>query len=147
MSTNVYDKLEERISSLKELLSEVNTENLIGLVATEFGITVDTSENIFKKTQLNSPFKQYLYLIGLLLSTQDKSKSSKKEPPMEKIKTILNEITGSYAELFLPSEGQEIDERWVEARKISMPVFLNYFNTNSLTYEEQVIERVREWFT
>lgn len=147
MSTNVYDKLEERISSLKELLSEVNTENLIGLVATEFGITVDTSENIFKKTQLNSPFKQYLYLIGLLLSTQDKSKSPKKEPPMEKIKTILNEITGSYAELFLPSEGQEIDERWVEARKISMPVFLNYFNTNSLTYEEQVIERVREWFT
>ncbi|MFS0594480.1 hypothetical protein AB1L05_23175 [Cytobacillus horneckiae] len=147
MSVSVYDKLEEKISSLKEILSEVDTENLIGLVANDFGIMVDTSESIFKKTQLNSPFKQYLYLIGLLLSTQDNSKSSKNEPPMEKIKNTLNEITDSYAELFLPVEGQELDEKWLESRKISMPVFLNYFNTNSLTYEEQVIDRIRDWFT
>ncbi|MGX5623673.1 hypothetical protein [Bacillus cereus] len=146
MSTSVYDKLEYKINTLKEMLSEIDTENLIGLVATEFGITLDINESIFKKTQLNSPFKQYLYLIGLLMSTKDKSKSPEKEPPMEKIKTILNEITNSYAELFLPLEGQEVDERWLESRKISMPVFLNYFNTNSLTYEEQVIERIRDWF-
>lgn len=147
MNISVYDKLEEKINSLKEILSEIDTENLIGLVATEFGITVDTSESIFKKTQLSSPFKQYLYLIGLLLSTKDKGISTKEKPPMEKIKTILNEITDAYAELFLPVEGQEVDERWLESRKISMPVFLNYFNTNSLTYEEQVIDRIRDWFT
>lgn len=147
MSTSVYDKLENKINSLKEILSEIETENLIALVAYEFGITIDTSESIFKKTQLSSPFKQYLYLIGLLLSTEDKSISTKKEPPMDKIKTILNEITDSYAELFLPVEGQEVNERWLESRKISMPVFLNYFNTNSLTYEEQVIARIREWYT
>jgi len=147
MSISVYDKLEEKINSLKEILSVVDTENLIGLVANEFGTTVDTSESIFKKTQLSSPFKQYLYLIGLLLSTQDASVSTEKEPPMKKIKTLLNDITDSYAEIFLPVEGQEVDERWLESRKISMPVFLNYFNTNSLTYEEQVIDRIRNWFT
>jgi len=147
MSSSVYDKLEEEINSLKEILSEIDTENLIGLVANEFGITVDTTESIFKKTQLSSPFKQYLYLIGLLLSTQDISVSEKKRPPMGKIKTLLNDITDTYAEIFLPIEGQKIDERWLESRKISMPVFLNYFNTNSLTYEEQVIDRIRNWFT
>ncbi|TLS36791.1 hypothetical protein [Pseudalkalibacillus caeni] len=147
MSVSVYDKLEAKIYKLKDILSEIDTENLLGLVATEFGITLDTSESIFKKTQLKSPFKQYLYLIGLMLSTKDNCKSSKNNPPMEKIKTLLNEITDYYVELFLPVEGQEVDERWLASRKISMPVFLNYFNTNSLTYEEQVIERIRNWFT
>ncbi len=147
MSISVYDKLEKKINSLKDILSEIDTENLIGLVATEFGVTVDISESIFKKTQLNSPFKQYLYLIGLLLSTQDKKISTKKEPSMEKIKNNLNDITDLYTEIFFPIEGQEVDERWLESRKISMPVFLNYFNTNSLTYEEQDIDRIRNWFT
>lgn len=146
MGVSVYDKLETKINSLKDTLREIDTENLVGLVANDFGITVDTTESIFKKTRLNSPFKQYLYLIGLLLATEDKVVTNQKEPKMEKIKTILNDITDSYAELFLPVEGQEVNERWLESRKISMPVFLNYFNTNSLTYEEQVIERIRDWF-
>ncbi|OHR72162.1 hypothetical protein HMPREF3291_22445 [Bacillus sp. HMSC76G11] len=146
MGVNVYDKLETKINSLKDILREIDTENLVGLVANDFGITVDTTESIFKKTRLNSPFKQYLYLIGLLLATEDKGVTNQKELKMEKIKTILNDITDSYAELFLPVEGQEVNERWLESRKISMPVFLNYFNTNSLTYEEQVIERIRDWF-
>ncbi|MGG1632354.1 hypothetical protein [Rossellomorea sp. NRS-1567] len=148
ISTKVYDRLEEKISNLKEILSRVDTENLVGIVANEFGVTNDIHESIFTKTELSSPFKQYLFLMGLLLSTKDLSKLSEREnPPMEKIKNLLNEITDSYAELFLPGEGQELDEQSFESRKVSLPVFLNYFNTNSLTYEEQDIERIKDWFT
>lgn len=150
MSVDVYSEIESKINSLKEILRDINTEDLIGFVANDFGITVNINENISERTQLNSPFKQYLYLIGLLLSTQDNSILTKKEPPLEIIKTILNEITDCYAEIFLPRDGEKIDnvdDHWLEARKISMPVFLNYFNTNSLTFEEQAEDRIRVWFT
>ncbi|MGX1373852.1 hypothetical protein RKD56_000970 [Priestia megaterium] len=148
MSVSVYDKLEEKIEDLKEILREVDTEWLLIKVANEFGVTTTAglNDNIFSKTKLSSPFKQYLYLIGLLLSTPDKSKADRKEPPMEKIKKVLNNIVDLHGELFLPNEGETIDEHWIETRKVSMPVFLNYFNTNSLTYEEQVMQRIEDWF-
>ncbi|MGD6959766.1 hypothetical protein ACQCWA_19460 [Rossellomorea aquimaris] len=138
--------LEDKISNLKEILSAIDTESLVRLVADEFGVTTATDGNIFTKTNLTSPYKQYLFLIGLLLSTKDLSELSYQDPPLEKIKILLNEITDSYADLFFPEEGQELDEQALESRKVSLPVFLNYFNTNSLTYDEQVMERIRDWF-
>lgn len=146
VSVAIYNELDNKINKLKQLLSNIDSENLIGIVASEFGITTDINESIFEKTQLKSPFKQYLYLIGLLLSTEDVNISITKEPPMKEIKKLLNEITDLYAGIFFSTEGQDVEESWLEARKIAMPVFLHYFNTNSLIYEEQLVERMREWF-
>lgn len=146
MNVVIHNELDKKINKLKQLLGSIDSETLIGLVANDFGFTVNTNESIFEKTQLESPFKQYLYLIGLLLSTEDVSESMTEEPPMKEIKKLLNDITDLYAEVFFPTEGQVIEDRWLESRKITMPVFLHYFNTNSLTYEEQVVDRIRKWF-
>lgn len=140
------EELQMKIDSLKDILRNVDTESLLGNIATEFGITMNPSESIFDKTRLISPFKQYLYLSGLLLSTPSEIKTSNKEVPMKQVKTLLNDIVVLYGDIFSPEEGDVVNEQWLEARKVSMPVFINYFNTSSLTYEEQVISRIEEWF-
>ena len=147
MSDDFQKKLEEKINDLKEILSKVDTMNFLGTISTEFGVTIDPYASIFEKTSLSSPFKQYLYVIGLLLSTEEKiEKQDLDYLPMDEIKQILNEIVDLYAIMFFPKQGEEINSQWYQARKISMPVFLNYFNTNSLTYEEQVISKIRKWY-
>jgi hypothetical protein len=140
------EELQMKIDSLKDILNKTDTESLLGNIATEFGITMNPTESIFEKTSLMSPFKQYLYLSGLLLSTPMESKKGNDEVPMNQVKKILNEIVDLYADIFSEEEGDVVNEQWLEARKVSMPVFINYFNTNSLTYEEQVVSRVRDWF-
>ncbi|SDZ79141.1 hypothetical protein SAMN05421743_101215 [Thalassobacillus cyri] len=148
MSNSVYDKLEAKISSLKEMLSKTDTESLIGLIATEFGNMINPAEDIFTKTNLSSPFKQYLYVIGLILSSEENERLIiLQEDRIERIKGNLNEIVDLYSELFEPEEGEDVNEQWIKSREVSMQVFLNYFNTNSLTYEEQVIDRLNVWFS
>jgi hypothetical protein len=147
MIGNFQEELEKEINDLKEILSNVDTMNLLGTISNEFGVTMDPFANVFKKTSLSSPFKQYLYTIGLLLSTEEKKDKQKSDYlPMDEIKQKLNKIVDLYATMFFPKQDEEIDEQWYQARKISMPVFLNYFNTNSLTFEEQVISKIRDWY-
>ncbi|MGD7025134.1 hypothetical protein ACQCVK_21450 [Rossellomorea vietnamensis] len=145
MGLNI-EELQMKIDSLKDILSKVDTESLLGNIATEFGVTMNPTESIFEKTSLISPFKQYLYLSGLLLSTPEESLKSNKEAPMNQLKILLNDIVDLYADIFSEEDGDVVNEQWLEARKVSMPVFINYFNTSSLTYEEQVVSRVVEWF-
>lgn len=147
MTGNFQEELEKEINDFKEILSNVDTMNLLGTISNEFGVTIDPFANVFKKTSLSSPFKQYLYTIGLLLSTEEKKDKQKSDYlPMDEIKKKLNNIVDLYATMFFPKQDEEINEQWYQARKISMPVFLNYFNTNSLTFEEQVISKIRDWY-
>ncbi|XCA82855.1 hypothetical protein ABKJ26_11560 [Exiguobacterium mexicanum] len=150
MSNAIYDKLDEKIEELKTILRNSSAYNLCGTVAVELGQTTGPNEDIFKKTQLSSPFRQYLYMLGLLLSTEPEESNelaSKEEENMDGIKKLLNEILDLHAELFFPHDDKHLDEKWMEASRVSMPVFLNYFNTNPLVYEEQIIERINEWFS
>jgi len=144
---DVTKALEMKIDKLKSILARVDTENFIGMVATEFGISFDLSESVFNKTQLNSPFKQYLYAVGLVLSVEKVAGAEKDYLPMDEIKKTLNEIVDIHGQMFFSDDDKEIDEKRQEAIKVSMPVFLNYFNTNFVTYEEQVVERVEKWFS
>ncbi|MCP3026909.1 hypothetical protein [Halobacillus sp. A5] len=147
MSISVYDKLETKISSLRKMLSKTDTESLLFIIAEEFGNMTTPSEDIFTKTNLSSPFKQYMYVIGLILSSEENEKVTiLQEDRMERIKRNLNEIVDLYSELFEPEDEEDVNEQWIKSREISMQVFLNYFNTNYLTYEEQVIDRLNEWF-
>lgn len=148
MSTSVYDKLETKISSLRKMLSKTDTESLLSIIAKEFGNMTTPSEDIFTKTNLTSPFKQYMYVIGLILSSEENEKVTiLQEDRLERIKSKLNEIVDLYSELFKPDDGQDVNEQWLNSREVSMSVFLNYFNTNFLTYEEQIIDRLNEWFS
>lgn len=74
--------MEERIKALKEKLQCMATRELLGMIGVHFvtfsnGID-DFAEqsDIFSKTKLISPQKQYTYLAGLLMSTDDKSEGA-----------------------------------------------------------------------
>ncbi len=68
--------MEELIQRLKEKLSNFKTEEILGYIATKMivfgndGKSIAESSDLIDKTNLDSPHKQFLYLIGLLMSTE-----------------------------------------------------------------------------
>ena len=151
------------IHELKELLSKLETSEILGYIATKF-ITfasdekeVSKNSNIFNKTSLDSPYKQYMYLAGLLMSTDyiaeddidsDSRILDKREEIYLKIEEKLKKITSSYIQFFIPGditkeELQKLNEFEKQKRLVSMQVFLAYHNTDILRYEEQIISRLK----
>lgn len=140
------------------------TIDLLGYISTKFiifgnnGEEIASNSNIFNKTGLDSPYKQYIYLIGLLMSTDycDKEKANEEvvennldeeKDKYKEIEELLGNITNDYIKFFIPqnktlNELQELDEYEKNKILVTMQVFLNYFNTDILRYEEQIIERL-----
>nr|WP_283703646.1 SEC-C metal-binding domain-containing protein [Clostridium perfringens] len=150
----------EKINELKEILSKYETMDILGYIATKF-ITFSNNKddfadnsNIFNKTLLDSPYKQYIYLAGLLMSTDYKKDEDNEEEliedeinSFEEIERKLKSITDDYMKFFIPEdksieELQNLNDMEKKKRQISMQVFLSYFNTDILRYEEQIIERL-----
>ena len=144
--------MEEKIKKLKEKLEKIGTRDLLGMIGIHF-ITfandakdVAEQSDIFNKTNLMSPQKQYTYLAGLLMSTDDKNNGTitKNEDSSlyEELEKDVQEITSEYAKNFL-----DIDiESGVEAIKrnlVSMEAFTSYFDTGILRYPEQTVELIR----
>ena len=71
--------MEEKIKALKDKLENIGTRDLLGMIGIHFITFANGAEDfaeqsdIFNKTELISPQKQYTYLAGLLMSTDDKS--------------------------------------------------------------------------
>lgn len=71
--------MEGKIKKLKEKLQKMDTRDLLGMIGIHFvtfandAKDVAEQSDIFTKTNLMSPQKQYTYLAGLLMSTEDKS--------------------------------------------------------------------------
>lgn len=150
----------EKINTLKEKLKFFRTEDILGYISTKFltfasdAKEVSENSNIFNKTALDSPHKQYMYLAGLMVSTdfveneQDNNKLEETEAKYEELENLVKEITHSYIDFFIPKDiSKDKIESMSEEDKIkiltSMEVFTSYYNTDTLRYEEQVIERIR----
>lgn len=150
MDETLLNRLERKIDSLRLLVSKFNTESILGSIAKDVSIVSSSSKSIFLDTDLSSPYKQYLYLAGLLLSTEQIGEKSLDEYNFKRMKKLLQDIVNIYSLMFFPTTQQlesGLCEKWYETRSISMPVFLTYFNTISLSYQEQQIERIHKWFS
>ena len=136
VSETIYEKLDKKIEELKSILKKSSTYNLCGTVAVELGMTTSPHDNIYERTQLSSPARQYLYMLGLLMSTEfvETEEQTADKENIDYIKKLLNEVLDIHAELFFPHEDKLSDKEWMEASRVSMPVFLNYFNTNPIVY-------------
>lgn len=153
----------QKINDLKNQLSEFTTSEILGYISTKF-ITfandkyeVAENSNIFNKTDLDSPYKQYVYLAGLLMSTNFnknqeeisvKDNGENPESAYKEIEDKVKSITNEYLKFFIPKDisFEKISEMEdSEKRKylVSMQVFLSYFNSDILRYEEQVIDRIK----
>lgn len=143
--------MEEKIKKLKEKLQYIGTRELLGMISshfiTFFSNAYDFAEqsDIFNKTNLMSPQKQYTYLAGLLMSTADMSnehvKKNVDEGIYEQLENDIQEITLEYlANFFDVNTESEVD---IKRNLIPMEAFISYFDTGVLRYEEQTINLIR----
>ena len=147
MKNNSYNELESKIDNLKEIISKVNTIDILLAINHE---TLIVRENYQERVGLTSPFSQFQYLYGLAVSTE-------KIPDIvplndeiwREIKKLLNQIFFEYANLFFPKERKSIENinmKLLEEREISMSAFIEYFNNFMLCYVEQIVDRIKRWF-
>lgn len=143
--------MEEKIKTLKEKLQKTGTRDLLGMIGTHF-ITFSSGaedfaeqSDIFNKTKLISPQKQYTYLAGLLMSTEDKSEGVITEDigKYDDLENDVQEITLEYAKNFMDVD---ISLNGVDVAKknlVSMEAFTSYFDMGILRYPEQTIDLIR----
>ena len=141
--------LTQKSQELKDFVSQFETSMFLGDISSlmQF-IRFDSPTNSLKG--LSSPQRQLLYLAGLNVTSKIPSaglKAQYSDEDLEHMKGLLNEIENGYTEFFYPKPDDVIDEDWKMRRMIAMPTFLGYFNHGLLNYEEQIIERVREYFS
>ena len=147
MENNSYKELESKIDNLKEIISKVNTIEILLAINHE---TLIVRENYQERTGLTSPFIQFQYLYGLAVSTE-------KIPdivPLDddiwgEIKKLLNQIFYCYGYIFFPKEyksKENINMKLLKESEVSMSAFIEYFNNFMLCYVEQIIDRIKRWF-
>ncbi|MGK0363952.1 MAG: hypothetical protein ACI85O_001006 [Saprospiraceae bacterium] len=131
---------------LKKVISQFNTPWFLGNLGSLIqSIGKGANDQLGK---LSSPMRQLTYLGGLNISSgigAEKTHYSNEE--WDEIVNLLNDIEHGYDEMFQPKIGEEVDDEWIEKRKVVVPAFLSYFNQGHLNYEEQVIERIETYFS
>lgn len=148
--------METLIKDLKTELSKYDTRELLEYVSTKFitfgNDAADVSENsdIFNKTSLSSPQKQYTYLVGLLMSTEYSGSETKDESldVYTGIEDKIQEITNKYIENFFDvrdADGTVIKDK-VKKYGIALNSFISYFDMDVLRYEEQTESLIKELY-
>ncbi|MDY5852788.1 MAG: hypothetical protein SPK28_00990, partial [Bacilli bacterium] len=149
--------IKNKIDKLKNYISSFQTEDILGFISMLLmpsgsnGKEVADCADVFNKTSLMAPMKQYLYLAGLLVSNQYNYSNPKQLNNKEKkiIEKMLDEVTSEYSFNFLKDSISKlginsfsINENFVSA----FEYFDMYFNTGSLSYPEQTIDKIELLF-
>ena len=147
--------MEEKIKKLKEKLQNIGTRDLLGMIGIKF-ITfaqnakdIPVQADIFNKTNLMSPQKQYTYLAGLLMSTEDNSDGHIIQDGESgiyiELENDIQDITQEYIKKFLNIE-QAFEPNDIKRKLVSMEAFTSYFDTGILRYPEQTVELIQKLY-
>ncbi len=137
--------LEQNIDELKEFVGRYSVRSILETIALNLCI-MHSGKDIFLTTQLSSPYKQYLYLAGIRISING-GEANIDENGVHRIGELLEKIAHNYAAAYFDSPGKNEEfDKWYRAREISMPAFINYFDSDILNYEEQEVNRIKIWF-
>lgn len=142
--------MDAKIGKLKEKLRKYDTADLLGMISIHFmtfasdGDDFAIQSDIFNKTDLISPQKQYLYLAGLLMSTDNLSNGAIHNGTSEfqKLEKDVQEITLEYAQNFLDVDMESVptNSDTIKRNLVSWEAFISYFDTGVLRYDEQTEE-------
>ncbi|EIJ39882.1 hypothetical protein LDL79_10905 [Leeuwenhoekiella palythoae] len=142
--------IEQKSRELKEYVSVYDTKTFLGDLSTLL-LMVPMQHLPESIIGLVAPQRQIFYLAGLHLTSEKKENAGLKyqytPEEWEQIKALLIEIEQGYEEHFYPTSDTNIDDLWLEQRKVGLLYHLNYFNQGDLNYEEQIIERIKVYFT
>ncbi len=144
--------MDEKINALKVKLQYIGTRDLLGMIGIHFitfangAADIAEQSDIFNKTNLTSPQKQYTYLAGLLMSTDDKSNAhimrDEESGIYNELENDVQEITLEYAKTFLNIDPTSNSDE-IKRNLVSMDAFTSYFDTGILRYAEQTINLIK----
>lgn len=154
--------MKDRILNLKKTLSQYSTIEILGMLSLRFS-TFSDGEQILGNEDLPigpvvlmSPFKQNLYLAGLLMSTPEEScvelhRQSKNtgSSKFHELDRTIQEITSEYVRGFLVEplvgEGGPTQETRTSLTQnlAALDAFVSYFDTGPLRFEEQTVDLIR----
>jgi len=145
MREKLFKELQTNIDKLIVIVKKVDSQSLLSRIACDLTYT---GKSIFEKAGLSSPFRQRFYLLGLMVSNPGSESKKLDDKTWKEICKLLENIYFQYTLMFWPTKEKykSLSPEWWQARKVSMPVFLDYFNTSVLAYDEQLVERIRTWF-
>ncbi|MDT3699360.1 MAG: hypothetical protein RO469_08020 [Thermincola sp.] len=149
--------MEKKIKELKEKLQKFGTRDLLGMIGIHFLTLGNNAEDItdqsdiFNKTDFMSPLKQYAYLAGLLMSTEDLSNGVIYEELecYDELEKAVQEITFEYTRTFLDfgDASASTDLEVVKRNLVSMEAFTSYFDTGILRYDRQTENLMRTLYS
>jgi len=148
MRKDLVKRLDKKIDELKDLLKNIDAESILGQITIDLMYKVGET-NLAEKTKLSSPYRQYMYLYALVVSEDRGENRIVTDADWEKIKSLLEEITYIYSDIFWPTKEEletGLDNFWKTSRELTMMSFIDYFNTFELNYEEQVLKRINRWY-
>lgn len=141
--------LAQKSKELKDFVSQFETTMFLGDIAS-LASFIRFDSPVKSLQGLSSPQRQLLYLAALNVTSDIRGteplKPQYSDEDFEHIKSLLNEIETGYEQFFYPKPDDVVNEDWKMRRMVAMPTFLSYFNQGLLNYEEQIIERVEEYF-
>ncbi|BBK26081.1 hypothetical protein Dia5BBH33_20160 [Dialister hominis] len=142
----------KKIKALKEKIQHIGTRDLLGMIGIHFitfsngASDIAEQSDIFNKTDLTSPQKQYTYLAGLLMSTDDKSNGhvtrNEESGIYNELENDIQNITLEYTKTFLNIDPISKPED-IKRNLVSMDAFTSYFDTGILRYAEQTIDLIK----
>lgn len=144
--------MDKKIKALKEKIQHIGTRDLLGMIGIHFitfsngASDIAEQSDIFNKTDLTSPQKQYTYLAGLLMSTDDKSNGhvtrNEESGIYNELENDIQNITLEYTKTFLNIDPISKPED-IKRNLVSMDAFTSYFDTGILRYAEQTIDLIK----
>lgn len=142
--------LDKNISKLKSIVSNLDTVSLLRKISLNIYTNDSSISGFSSKTNLESPYKQYLYLAGILLSTPQKNTNQVTDRELAQITQLLNEVSGYYKELLKESVNTSYistDTKEINQSSIAHSVFMYYFNTAFQSTREQQVSRIYDFFS
>jgi hypothetical protein len=142
--------LEKKSIELKNIVSQYDSTFFLGEISSMVHfISMENPTEMLKG--LSSPLRQLYYLAGLNITSKINADIPLKfeidNDEWDNIKKLINDIEIGYTQFFYPKSADEVDDDWKMRRIVAMPSFLSYFNQGPLNYEEQVIERIIDYFS
>lgn len=144
--------MEDKIKAVKEKLSCIDTEELLGIISLHFTTFANANGEIQENlpfqftSELMSPQKQYFYLAGLLMSTQYKGNGKENNELLLSLEKDIQEITQDYIKGFIGDKELFKEEKKEKFKQnlVSMDAFVSYFDTGVLRYYETNPQKIEK---
>jgi len=147
MDEELHQLLLDKTEELRAITAAFSTEALVGLCYRKLSDWFVAQSEV---SPLASPSRQIYFMLGLMLTTEEPaSPRDIEDDDWDQMVELLNWIFVSYARTYWPAKGKlaDMDDTWKRVREVSMPVFLEYFNTSILASVEELVSRIKAYLS